>query len=314
MAQRTSEEIGAAGPSGDRARASAGVKAPVRAGVSLEAEHFAEALSRGSTAVGWFETHPEPFLIGGPARLGEAADGALALLERLREDYPISLHGIDLGFGAERDLDAQHLKGLTALFERLSPCLFSEHLAWSSHTPYESLDGLPPPYDEATLGRVARHIDQTQQAIGRQVLLENPVQHIRLINSTMSETEFLSELVQRTGCGLLLDVNNVFISAANSSATAEEYLTAFPVEAIGEIHLGGHTEALDAEGRAVLVDSAETPQEVWALYEALIGRIGPRPTLIEWDGPAPDWERLEGEAARVNALLSRVAAPASAAS
>ena len=288
--------------------------APFRAGASIGSAHIEEALGRPAGAIGWFEAHPEAFLpdadpsgsaLGGS---GGASAGAFAALQKLSAAHPVSFHGVELGLGAERGLDARRLAALRSLTDRITPCLFSEHLAWSSHTPLEELGALPPPYDEGTLERVARHVEETQDALGREILLENPVQHIRLINSTMSETDFLAKLVARTGCGLLLQ------PSANSSATAEEYLAAFPVEAIGEIHLGGHTEALDAEGRAVLVDGPETPEQVWSLYETLIGRIGARPTLIEWDGPSPDWDRLDSEAARVNAILAEAGASSSLAS
>lgn len=298
MAQRTSEDAGLAGPGPSTARAD---QAPAGAGVSLHPTHFEEALSRPDGSPAWCEVTPEALMPGA------AGDDAHRALQALRARFPVSMHGIRLGLGAERDLDPGHLAALKTLFDRYDPCLFSDHLAWSTHEHQSGALDLPPAYDEATLGRVCRHIDQTQELLGRRLLLENPVQHIRLANSSMEETEFLAAVVERTGCGLLLDINNAFINAANSRASTDEYLEAFPVEAIGEIHLGGHEEALDAEGRPVIVEGEETPAEVWSLYEGLIARIGPRPTLIEWRGPAPDWARLDAEGARVNAILAKAA-------
>lgn len=273
--------------------------APVSAGISLRAAHVAEVIERAPEArPSWVELHPEELFPG------VATVAVLARVEELRAQRPVSLHGVGLALGAEQGLDPAHLERLKVLFEHLDPCLFSEHLAWSTHEAAKDVTSMPPPFDAATLDRVCRHIDQTQGSLGRRMLLENPVQYVRLANSTMTEIEFLAAIVERTGCGLLLDIDNAFVGAANNKATTEEYLSAFPVEAIGEIHLGGRSEALDAEGRAVLNGGAETPETVWSLYEALIARIGPRATLIEWDGGAPDWSRLEPELARADAILS----------
>lgn len=302
MAQRGSEQEGVMGGAGVLRPSGA---APARAGVSIQARFFPQVLSGAAQAPFWFEVHPEDFMIGA------AAEDARERLDQLRAQYPLSLHGVGLGVGAEKDLDPARLGELKALIERYDPCLYSEHLAWATHGVPENLDQLPPPYDEATLDRVSRHVEQAQQTLGVQMLLENPFSYIRLTNSTLEETEFLAAVVDRTGCGLLLDVNHAFISAASNRASTEEYLDAFPLAAIREIHLGGHSEALDAEGRPVLGHShdTETPEEIWSLYERLIGDIGPRPTLIEWDGDTPDWARLEAEAARANAILDRNAIP-----
>ena len=297
MAQRSSEQDGLVAPKATPARA------PARAGVTLKARQFDDVLSNDDLAAHWFEVQPEDFMSDA------ASEQARERLDQVRARFPLSLHGVALGVGVERDLDPRHLEQLKALVDRYDPCLVSEHLAWSTHGAPERLETLPPPYDETTLDRASRHIEQTQEALGRTLLLENPYSYIRLSNSTMEETGFLRAIVARTGCKLLLDVNNAFISAANNRASAQEYLDAFPVEAVGEIHISGHAELLDAEGQPVLRESrdSETPEVVWALYERLVGKIGPRPTLIEWNVENPDWARLQQEAARVNGVLDRVA-------
>lgn len=279
----------------------AATTAPALAGVSLKRDNVIELLEQDQAALAWFEVHPEDFLSGPAAQAGRER------LAALRARYPLSLHGYSLGLGAERDLDPGFLTQLRALVDAFDPCLVSDHLAWSTHGPRQSFDAMPPPYDETTLDRVSRHIDQTQEALGRSILLENPSSYIRYSNSTMSEPAFLTAVVRRTGCGLLLDVNNAFIAAANDGAPAAEHINAFPLDAVAEIHLGGHVEAFDIEGRPVLEDTNATPEPVWALYEELIERIGPKPTLIEWNADQPDWPRLNAEARRANAILARAA-------
>ncbi|MEL6977061.1 MAG: DUF692 domain-containing protein [Pseudomonadota bacterium] len=276
--------------------------APAKAGVSLKLDDVVDILEQEDAALAWFEVHPEDFLSGPAAQAGRAR------LDALRRRRPISLHGVALGIGAERDLDPQHLRRLREMVDRYEPCLFSEHLAWATHGDPETMAQLPPPYDAATLDRVSRHIDQAQEALGRRILLENPSSYIRFTNSTMTDAEFLTAAVSRTGCGLLLDVNNAFISAVNGAAGTRDYLDALPLNAVHEIHLGGHAERLDAEGRKVLEGHHATPEPVWEIYEALIAKIGPKPTLIEWDAEKPDWPRLTAEANRANAILDAAAA------
>ena len=211
---------------------------------------------------------------------------------------------------AARDaLDAEHLGRLSRLVGWLDPASFSEHLAWSSHDTGFLNDLLPLPYTAATLARVAGHIDEVQERLGRRMLLENPSSYLAFAETEMAETEFLAELVRRTGCGLLLDVNNVVVSATNLEISAEAYIGAFPLDAVGEIHLGGHEADADEAGRPLLIDSHARPvaDPVWALYAAVIDRTGPRPTLIEWDSDVPDWPTLAAEADRAAAILGRVA-------
>jgi hypothetical protein len=228
-------------------------------------------------------------------------------LTRIRRDYPISLHGVCMSIGGPQPLDKVHLARFKALVDRYEPALVSEHLAWSTHETTYFNDLLPLPYTPATLARVAEHIDEVQETIGRPILLENPSTYVLFSQSSMSETEFLGELVRRTGCGLLLDVNNVFVSATNHGYSALGYLADFPLEHVGEIHLAGHAEQTDDEGDLLLIDSHDGPvaDAVWKLYDIVIGRSGPIPTLIEWDSDIPDWPVLKAEATAAQAILDR---------
>jgi uncharacterized protein (UPF0276 family) len=212
-----------------------------------------------------------------------------------------------MSIGSPGPLEAAHLERFRSLVMRYEPALISEHLAWSSHETTYFNDLLPLPYTEATLARVADHIEQVQTAIGRPILLENPSTYIAFSESAMPETEFLRALVRRAGCGLLLDVNNVFVSATNQGFSATGYLTAFPLDHVGEIHLAGHTEQADDEGDRLLIDSHDRPvaNQVWALFESVIGRCGPVPTLVEWDSNIPDWPVLRAEASAAQAILNR---------
>ena len=276
---------------------------PARCGVGYKAQHLSDILADPGP-VAWLEIHAENYMgDGGPA---------LAQLRRLREDFPISCHGVGLSIGSEGPLDADHLARLKKLVDWLEPASFSEHLAWSTHDTGFLNDLLPVPYDAATLTRVADHIDEVQEALGRRMLLENPSTYLQFEQSTMSETDFLHDIVRRTGCGLLLDVNNVFVSATNQKTHAYDYLNAFPVSHVGEIHLGGHEEDTDEDGAPLLIDAHNNPvvDPVWALYEYTLSKTGPVPTLIEWDNDVPDWPVLADEARRADALLSRLPARA----
>jgi uncharacterized protein (UPF0276 family) len=210
-----------------------------------------------------------------------------------------------MSIGGPGPLDAAHLERFRSLVTRYEPALISEHLAWSSHEATYFNDLLPLPYTEATLTRVAAHIEQVQSAIGRPILLENPSTYIAFSESAMPEAEFLRALVRRTGCGLLLDINNVFVSATNQGFSATGYLTAFPLDQIGEIHLAGHTEQADDEGDLLLIDSHDRPvaDQVWTLFESVVERYGPVPTLVEWDSNIPDWRVLRAEATAAQAIL-----------
>ena len=266
-------------------------------GVGYKPQHF-EAILQDPGTVTWLEIHAENYM----------GDGGrpLAQLRHLAERFPISVHGVGLSIGGEGRLDPDHLARLKHLVGWLNPASFSEHLAWSTHDMGFLNDLLPLPYTAATLARVADHIDEVQNTFGRRMLLENPSTYLAFVESEMSEIDFLQEITHRTGCGLLLDVNNVFVSATNQQTDPISYIDAFPLDAVGEIHLGGHDEDEDENGAPLLIDShgREVADPVWALYAHTIARGGPRPTLIEWDNDVPDWPELAAEAARADGVLS----------
>ncbi|WP_321501445.1 DUF692 domain-containing protein [Breoghania sp.] len=269
-----------------------------RAGAGLKPAHVGEILAQ-MPDIGFFEVHAENYMgAGGPPH---------AQLGAVCAHYPMSLHGVGLSIGGEGPLDEAHLSRLKALNERYSPALFSEHLAWSSHGGVYFNDLLPVAYDRATLLRVVAHIDRVQEVMGRPMLLENPSTYVSLQASTMGELDFLTEVSTRSGCGLLLDVNNVHVSAVNHGFSAEAYLDAFPIERVGEIHLGGHAPDRDDEGRPLLIDAHDraVDDRVWMLYERVIARAGPRPTLIEWDNDIPAWPVLRREAERADAIMAQ---------
>lgn len=269
-------------------------------GVGYKPQHFADIFT-DPAPVGWFEIHAENYM----------GDGGrpLAQLRALAKRFPISVHGVGLSIGGEGRLDRDHLARLKHLVGWLEPASFSEHLAWSSHGGAYFNDLLPLPYTEATLARVADHIDEVQEALGRQMLLENPSSYLAFTESTMSEAEFLRAVSDRTGCGLLLDINNVFVSATNLHTDPRAYIDAFPLERVGEMHLGGHEADEDEDGTLLLIDShgAQMADPVWALLDYTLTRSGPRPLLIEWDNDVPDWTALADEA-RKAAALERIAA------
>ena len=268
------------------------------AGTSFKPEHLAAILGEGQQR-GFFEVHAENYMgAGGPPHRA---------LEAIRRDHPLSLHGVCMSIGGERPLDKAHLARFRDLVERYEPALVSEHLAWSTHDTTYFNDLLPLPYTAATLARVADHIEQVQEALGRQLLLENPSTYLIFPESTMSETSFIAELVRRTGCGLLLDINNVFVSAANHGFAALDYLADFPLEHVGEIHLAGHAQQADDEGELLLIDSHDRPvaDAVWKLFDVIISQCGPIPTLVEWDSDLPDWPLLKAEASAAKAIMDR---------
>jgi uncharacterized protein (UPF0276 family) len=268
------------------------------AGTSFKPQHL-QAILVGPKPRGFFEIHAENYMgAGGPPHRA---------LETIRQSHPVSLHGVCMSIGGPQPLDQAHLKRFRDLLRRYEPALVSEHLAWSTHERVYYNDLLPLPYTEATLTAVCNHIDEVQEAIGRPLLIENPSTYVIYRESTMSETDFIRAVARRAGCGLLLDVNNVFVSATNHGFPALDYLTDFPLALVGEIHLAGHTEQSDDEGERLLIDSHDRPvaDPVWALYETVIARAGPIPTLIEWDSEIPEWPRLEAEAAAAQALLDR---------
>lgn len=272
---------------------------PARAGVGYKPQHF-QALVEAPGAVGWLEIHAENYM----------GDGGrpLAQLRALAERFAMSVHGVGLSIGGEGALDEDHLARLKHLCDWLRPASFSEHLAWSTHGDAFFNDLLPLPYTAATLARVCDHIDRVQEVLARPMLLENPSTYLAFTESTMDEVTFLSEIARRTGCGLLLDVNNVFVSATNQGWDPVAYVDAFPLDRVGEIHLGGHDEDEDEHGAPLLIDShgREVVDPVWALYAHTLARGGARPTLIEWDNNVPDFPALEAEAARAESLLAPV--------
>jgi uncharacterized protein (UPF0276 family) len=273
---------------------------PRRAGVGFKPEHF-EAILADGREMGFFEVHAETYMgDGGPPH---------RRLEAIRGLYPLSLHGVGLSIGSPRPLDRGHLARLKALIRRYQPAQFSEHLAWSSHDEGFLADLLPLPYDEETLAVVCRHIDETQAALGTRMLLENPSTYVQYGDSEIPETEFLSEIARRTGCGLLLDVNNVFVSATNHGFDPYDYLATFPLRHVGEIHLAGYADAADDQGAPLLIDAHNSPvrKAVWALYEDAVRRLGPTPTLIEWDNDVPQWPVLAAEARRAETAMARAA-------
>lgn len=272
---------------------------PPAAGLGLKPEHYRDILE-SQPAIGFFEIHAENYMSdGGPPH---------AWLSALAERYPLSLHGVGLSIGAARALDKDHLARLKALIARYKPAQFSEHLAWSTHEERFLNDLLPVPYTAETLARVAEHIDEVQETLGVRMLLENPSTYVVFQESTMAEVDFLDEIVRRTGCGLLLDVNNVFVSATNHGYSPEDYIDAFPLAHVGEIHLGGHAPEQDDAGAPLLIDAhdREVADPVWALYRRVLSRCGPLPTLVEWDNDVPDWPVLYAEAQRAQAQIDHV--------
>jgi len=268
------------------------------AGTSLKHEHVPAILADKAQEL-FFEVHAENYM----------GDGGLphAILTRIREDYPLSLHGVCMSIGGSKPIDKGHLRRFRNLIDRYDPALVSEHLAWSTHAGTYYNDLLPLPYTEATLRHVADHIDEVQMAIARPILLENPATYVLFRESTMPETDFIRELARRTGCGLLLDVNNVHVSATNHGYSACCYLDDFPLAQVGQIHLAGHTQQADDEGDPLLIDSHDQPvaEVVWALYDHVINRCGPRPTLIEWDSALPEWQVLRAQAEAARDILNR---------
>jgi len=272
---------------------------PLAAGIGYKSQHFAEIMEDAGP-ISWLEVHAENYM--------GAGGRPIAQLKALAERFPISVHGVGLSIGGDAPLDRDHLARLRQLCDWLKPASFSEHLAWSTHDTGFLNDLLPLPYTEATLARVCAHIDQTQEALGRQMLLENPSTYLAFAETTMSEVDFLSEIATRTGCGLLLDVNNVFVSATNQNWDARAYIDAFPLHHVGEIHLGGHDEDEDDHGAPLLIDShgSAVVDPVWSLYAHTIHRAGPKPSLIEWDTDVPPLDVLKSEAARAADLLHPV--------
>ncbi|CUH62688.1 hypothetical protein TL5118_00133 [Thalassovita autumnalis] len=272
---------------------------PALPGVGYKPQHYSDLLA-DPAPVGWLEIHAENYM--------GAGGRPIAQLKYLAERFPISVHGVGLSIGGECDLDPDHLARLEHLCDWLNPASFSEHLAWSTHESAFLNDLLPLPYTEATLNRVCAHIDQLQDVIGRRMLLENPSSYLAFDESTYEEPAFLAEVSKRTGCGLLLDVNNIFVSATNLNYDPRAYVDAFPLDKVGEIHLGGHDEDEDDHGAPLLIDShgREVADPVWTLLDYTLARSGPLPTLIEWDTDVPEWPLLAAEARRAQTALAQL--------
>ena len=271
---------------------------PAAPGLGFKPEHF-PAIRETRPALGFFEIHAENYMgAGGPPH---------RQLTALRQDYAISLHGVGLSIGGPGRLDADHLARLRALIDRYQPESFSEHLAWSSHGAEYLNDLLPLPYTPETLNIVCDHIDEVQDRLGRRMLLENPATYVLFEQSTLTETDFLTRIARRTGCGLLLDINNVFVSTTNHRTDARAYLADFPLDKVGEIHLGGHAEEELPSG-PLLIDDHGSPvaDPVWVLYAETVARAGALPTLIEWDNDVPPFAELLAEARRAAGILDGV--------
>lgn len=272
---------------------------PLRAGLGLKHEHFIEVLET-SPDIGFLEVHAENYMVaGGPFH---------HYLGLIREQYPLSLHGVGLSIGGESPLNREHLARLATLIERYQPQAFSEHLAWSSHGPVFLNDLLPLAYDAATLNRVCEHVDQVQSTLKRPMLLENPSTYLQFQRSTLDEADFISEVIRRTGCGLLLDVNNVYVTCINHQRDPQAYINALPLHAVGEIHLAGFAEDTDSLGDRLLIDDhgASIDNAVWQLYEQLLARVGRMPTLIERDNHLPAFNVLLAEAEYAERQLLQV--------
>ena len=265
-----------------------------RAGIGLRAPHVGELLAT-HPAVPWLEVHPENYMMGG---------AALASLETARRDYPVSFHGVGLSLGSAGEIDRRHLERLKTLVDRIEPCLVSEHLSWSTSGGAYLNHLLPLPYTDETLAVVASHIDEVQETLGHSILIENPSSYLRFRHSTIPEPEFLTELARRTACGLLCDVNNIYVTAWNLGLDAIAYLDALPAATVGEIHVAGHARN-DADGQTILIDDhgSRVAPPVWTLYGEALQRFGAVPTLVEWDTDIPELPVLLAEARTADGLL-----------
>lgn len=276
-----------------------GNRIPPRAGVGLKPAHY-RTIMETRPDIGFFEVHAENYMgAGGPPH---------RYLEAIRAHYPLSLHGVGLSIGAQQPLDREHLTRLKTLIDRYQPGLFSEHLAWSTHEASFLNDLLPLPYTDETLNQVCEHIDDVQSTLGRQMLLENPSTYLAFTENTYGEIDFITQIAKRTGCGLLLDVNNIYVASTNQDWDPVAYLDAYPLAAVKEMHLAGHATRTDEKGRPLLIDSHDRAVDdiVWGLYERAVRHLGATPTLIEWDADVPDWPVLKSEAERAEAVMMSV--------
>ncbi len=271
---------------------------PARAGIALKPQHY-QVILKENPKIGFFEVHAENYMgAGGPPH---------RYLSAIRERYPLSVHGVGLSLGGEGPIDKHHLARLCRVVDRYQPQLVSEHVAWSGHDGKFLNDLLPIAYTQSSLDQLVDHLDQVQNALGRHILLENPATYLRFRHNEMEETEFLASAARRSGCSLLLDINNVYVSAVNHAYSAETYLSEFPINQVAQIHIAGHATELDSENQPLLIDSHdhEVASEVWRLYERCLARTGPLPTLLERDGNIPAWPILFAEAQIAEGLLNR---------
>lgn len=275
---------------------------PICGGLCLKPQHYQDILHTLPT-VGWFEVHAENYLSDGGA--------PLHYLEKIRANYELSVHGVGLSIGSAQGINEQHLSRVANMVERFQPASFSEHLAWSTHNDQFYSDLLPVPYNREVEDLVCKHINQIQDRLNRQMLLENPSNYLTMENSTQEETQMLNNIVKRTGCGLLLDVNNVYISAHNCDYDALDYIAALPLHEVGEIHLAGHATDTAIPEEPLLIDThdRQVSDPVWKLYEATLKLAGTKPTLIEWDADVPEWPMFLSELSRANTLLNAIAMP-----
>lgn len=270
---------------------------PAAAGVGLKPQHYVEVLET-RPAIGWFEVHPENYM-------GEGGSPH-AYLSEIRSHYPLSCHGVGLSLGGVGPLDATHLDRLKTFVRRYEPGLVSEHLAWSSHEGHFLNDLLPLPLTDEALDLMVEHVSQMQDALGREVLVENPSTYLAFEGEAMSELEFLIALSKRAGNKILFDVNNVYVSAKNHGFDAAAYIDAMPGSLVGEVHLAGHAvERVNGHELRIDDHGSAVASDVWQLYERLISRVGPKPSLIEWDTNVPDWSVLFGEACKADRLMQQ---------
>lgn len=265
-------------------------------GIGLRAPHVADVIA-SRPAIAWLEVHAENYLGGG---------AAVSRLNGIRRDFPLSLHGVGLSLGSAEGLDRDHLRRLAALIARTEPFLVSEHLSWSISGGVYLNDLLPLPYTEETLDILVRNVTAAQEALGRQILVENPSRYLRFRHSTIAEPDFLASLARRSGCGVLCDVNNIFVTCANLGLDAAAYIDALPRAAVGEIHLAGHSR-VERDGAIFLIDDhgSPVPEPVWELHRRALDRFGPVPSLVEWDTNLPPLATLLAEAAKAEALIPR---------
>jgi uncharacterized protein (UPF0276 family) len=279
---------------------------PEQAGIGFKPAHLAALLDAGSD-LGFIEVHAENYMgAGGPVH---------ARLDAARAQFPLSVHGVGLSIGGAEALDAQHLGRLARVVERFEPASVSEHLAWSSHGGVFFNDLLPIAYDEPTLARVVDHVQRVQERLRRRILIENPSTYFALAGSVLEEVDFLSELAARSGCALLLDLNNLVVSAGNRGESPWVAFHRFPIAHVAQVHLAGHASEPLADGRTLRIDDHGSPvgQDVWALYAALLKRGVRPPTLVEWDTDVPDFPTLAAEARRAQQMLHESSAEAACA-